>query len=993
MKCFVITWTALYPSVDLRALRLTFLLLGTALLGTTIATGGEILTNGSFESPVTTLNTTNQYGTVTGSMPNGWHDNTLYGSGHTNVAYSLDHMNSVAGDALKAVIRLEPGFNSGIQFDVEQSFQFVATRPLTASVWLRAASDVSVEIGLGLNQPPYTVLTQQTVNLTSAWQRCTLTATPATSAPARFYIKCNDQSTTLWLDEASLTTPGNTVGFYVSPTGNDHNPGSLGQPFRTIAHATAQLYPGETLYLRGGTYRETLAMSQSGRSGAPITITAYQNEQVTITGCDVVTGWNVTGGGIWQTSVPWTLGVGTNQVFVDGIALLEARTPTNVSTNWLNPTTVTVTVTSNAVTSTAFGNVAPNYYAGTWFVGGVGLSWSWQCAKVIASNGNTLTVDPATRSNWWFTGSGRGYVFGGRALLNAPNEWYWQPGSPMSTLFLRTSDSTNPSGHLVEAKRRVWSVDISSEVNYVIIRGLRLRAGAVRLNGNHNVLTNCDAKYLSHFTKFSNGGSQHGDTEEGGGISIGGNYNAVRMCIIANTAASGVFAAWESQDNEITRCNIHDIDYSGTYGSPIVLTGSGHRVTFNTCHSCGRSIIAPQGIGHDIRYNDLFDPGLMCKDLGIIYGGYQDGNGAGTNRIAYNWIHDYLLEFEAAATAGVYLDNYNRNFTVDHNVIWNCAGFSIFVSKPADHNRTYHNTTFSCDLPIGRRNNDYDPYPNYNPDPSYWTSDRYSSDVRNNLELGTAATSQLVDPANRDFRLRAGSAAINAGVVLPGINGGYVGAAPDLGAYEYGGPSWKPGVNGWAVDAPVVSNPATNVASFSATLNSSVHPLGLTTTVHFQYGTTSSYGLATAAQNQSGNTFRNVNASISSLSASTVYHFRVVATNSAGRRYGSDRTFTTLGATGPPVVTTNAPTLVASFSAALNGSVDPHGLTTSVHFEYGTTTNYGLTTAPQSQSGNTYRSITANINGLSTHSTYHFRTVAMNNAGTTYGADRIFTTP
>ncbi len=222
---------------------------------------------------------------------------------------------------------------------------------------------------------------------------------------------------------------------------------------------------------------------------------------------------------------------------------------------------------------------------------------------------------------------------------------------------------------------------------------------------------------------------------------------------------------------------------------------------------------------------------------------------------------------------GIYLDNYNRNFTVDHNVIWNCAGFSVLVSAPADNNRTYHNTTFNCDVAIGRGS--YDPYPNYNPDPSYWTSDRYSSDVRNNLELGTAATSQLVDPANRDFRLKATSSAINAGVVLPGINGGYVGAAPDLGAYEYGGPSWKPGVNGWAVDAPVVTNPATNVASFSATLNSSVHPLGLTTTVQFQYGTTTSYGLTTAPQNQSGNTYRNVSANISSLNASTVYHFRV----------------------------------------------------------------------------------------------------------------------
>ena len=191
---------------------------------------------------------------------------------------------------------------------------------------------------------------------------------------------------------------------------------------------------------------------------------------------------------------------------------------------------------------------------------------------------------------------------------------------------------------------------------------------------------------------------------------------------------------------------------------------------------------------------------------------------------------------------------------------------------------------------------------------------------------------------------------------------------------------------------PITTSAATNVAAYSATLNGSVNPGGLTTSVYFQYGTTTSYGLTTAMQSQAGNTFRNVSANISSLMANHVYHFRVVATNTGGTRYGSDRTFTTLSATGPPVVTTNPATLVASFSALLNGSLDPHGLTTSVHFQYGTTTSYGLTTAPQSHTGNTYLNISANISGLLASHVYHFRIVATNSAGTRYGSDRTFTT-
>jgi plastocyanin len=190
----------------------------------------------------------------------------------------------------------------------------------------------------------------------------------------------------------------------------------------------------------------------------------------------------------------------------------------------------------------------------------------------------------------------------------------------------------------------------------------------------------------------------------------------------------------------------------------------------------------------------------------------------------------------------------------------------------------------------------------------------------------------------------------------------------------------------------VTTNPATNVASFSATLNGSLNPHGSTTTVYFQYGPTTSYGLTTPMQTQTGNTFRNISANISGLMASHLYHFRIVAHNSGGTSFGSDRTFTTLGATGPPVVTTNPATLIASFSATLNGSLDPHGLATTVHFQYGTTTSYGLTTAPQSHNGNTYLNISANISSLSANTIYHYRIVASNSAGTRFGADRIFTT-
>ncbi|MFL6501285.1 MAG: NF038122 family metalloprotease [Candidatus Udaeobacter sp.] len=90
-----------------------------------------------------------------------------------------------------------------------------------------------------------------------------------------------------------------------------------------------------------------------------------------------------------------------------------------------------------------------------------------------------------------------------------------------------------------------------------------------------------------------------------------------------------------------------------------------------------------------------------------------------------------------------------------------------------------------------------------------------------------------------------------------------------------------------------VTSAATSVASFSARLNGSVYPHTFTTTVHFQYGRTASYGFTTAPRTSNGNTYQNVFTNVSGLSAHTRYHFRIVASNAAGTRYGVDRIFVT----------------------------------------------------------------------------------------------------
>lgn len=88
---------------------------------------------------------------------------------------------------------------------------------------------------------------------------------------------------------------------------------------------------------------------------------------------------------------------------------------------------------------------------------------------------------------------------------------------------------------------------------------------------------------------------------------------------------------------------------------------------------------------------------------------------------------------------------------------------------------------------------------------------------------------------------------------------------------------------------------ATSVGAFVATLNASVNPAGGTTVATFEYGPTTGYG-STAAITLSpsnGTTVQSVSANLTGLTAGTTYHYRVTAASSYGTTHGRDLTFTT----------------------------------------------------------------------------------------------------
>src|SRR5262245_22978459 len=203
---------------------------------------------------------------------------------------------------------------------------------------------------------------------------------------------------------------------------------------------------------------------------------------------------------------------------------------------------------------------------------------------------------------------------------------------------------------------------------------------------------------------------------------------------------------------------------------------------------------------------------------------------------------------------------------------------------------------------------------------------------------------------------------------------------------------------------------ATNVSDSGATLNAAIDPSGFQTTCVFQYvddaafqatgyNTATSVPCVPPTLGSTSGSFVQASADVSGLASSTVYHFRAVATNAQGTTNGADGTFQTAGA---PVVESETATNITDTSATLNASIIPSGFDTTCVFQYVSDAAFQgsgyntATTVPcdQGSLGSSFdpQTATAPATGLTPGTTYHFRVVATNAAGTTTGDDATFTT-
>ena len=131
---------------------------------------------------------------------------------------------------------------------------------------------------------------------------------------------------------------------------------------------------------------------------------------------------------------------------------------------------------------------------------------------------------------------------------------------------------------------------------------------------------------------------------------------------------------------------------------------------------------------------------------------------------------------------------------------------------------------------------------------------------------------------------------------------------------------------------------------------------------------------------------------LSDLETGITYYWHVRAVNQSGNTWSDTWNFTTMQQ--PSVTLLNA-TDTSYFSITINGSVNPNGLETNVSMEYGLDNTYGTSISYNNNpiTGDSPVNISFYLDDLDPGTTYHYKILAENTAGTDYTDDQTFLTP
>ncbi len=498
------------------------------------------------------------------------------------------------------------------------------------------------------------------------------------------------------------------------PDARDSNPGTEGQPWKTIQKGAQSVRAGDILLIKAGTYREGVILDKSGTEANPIRIWAYPGHEgeVIINAAQPVTDWRrCTGSAECDGNPHWdhiyvadvaawvnahsASDFAIQQVFQHGEMLNRSRYP---DAGWRYPITVTDpagTFTDNTLTKPDgyFTGAVCHIKTALWQMDMIPITdFSWRAITLKRSP----RYDISTQHGYYITS-----VVG---EINEEGEWAFDPVE--KKLYLWPKDDTPED---VEFTYRDYCIRTYGGVSWNIIRGLTMRYpyhdGAWLYQANHNTVEENTIEYA--FRAGIMVQATNGQCANNRILNNTVKYSASRAINVDGNAAYNVI-----EGNYVYAVGTEhfggDMINGQSFG--IYVSGPFTQVYNNRIDRTGYTALYLDGsiYGRDISYNHITNVGLALSDGGGIYtGGYNER--PEKDHIHHNLIEDAIgclsmyrghdvglpmtIDRYSGDTPGIYVDEKGNNRVIEHNTVVGSHMAGVFFHWAPD-NVVQNNTLY-----------------------------------------------------------------------------------------------------------------------------------------------------------------------------------------------------------------------------------------------------------------------------------------------------------
>jgi hypothetical protein len=491
--------------------------------------------------------------------------------------------------------------------------------------------------------------------------------------------------------------------------------------------------PGDTIFVRGGTYRETVSTPRSGTAKARITIRSYQNEAVTISGTDVIAGsWTAVGNEVYRAAMPWNYqfeneskDYNSNQVFHNGRMMELARWPDQSGADPIRSTlSLADSVTFAKSDPSLPGNDLATFHEADftdnparWIGAKIwvnlsrnGTDGQGQTGTVVSAVAGSITVkgiDTRGGNGAWSIGTGTEfYLFqptlaalnnsGGIAAALDRGEWFIDTATQQ--IYIRTPTGEVPTAGAVEAKRRTYGFNLDGD-SYLILKGISLFATSLTTDNlaanrnaspggvaaaSHILIDGMEAQYVSHFTDLT--GNYQMQWLQKSGLILSGSNITFQNGHVRYSAGSGMSVF--GRQNKVLNSVFRDLNFS---------VSEAGMVNFGKTYDPGNFVVISEN--HEFGYNTLYNSPQQGINFRALKNSTKNPNDVRA-RIHHNLIHDVMLRcFDSAAIDS--LGTNHQYLRIDHNVIYNLQGerkYGVYFDF-ASHGIVDHNVVYNVTRP------------------------------------------------------------------------------------------------------------------------------------------------------------------------------------------------------------------------------------------------------------------------------------------------------